>query len=198
MNNHGIICKNNIMIIFLILFIIFILIVLNKKIKLAIDFSVNGFDYNFCININYFFDLITLYKEDFAKYKAKSSKYKKVASKTNLTSKKWMLQYFNIDRINFDLRFGLDDVFVTSMLVPVVSSVLAILMQKYLGKSTKTFSVKPIYNRLFFSIKGAIYISLKPKDIIFLIFRILKDKKERIKKEEKSNIMDDKDFVKTE
>jgi len=186
------------MIIFLILFIIFILILINKKIKLAIDFSVNGFEYNFCVNINYFFDVITLYKEDFAKYKDKFSKYKKEASSMKLSSKKWILEHIDVDRVNIDIGFGLGDVFVTSMTIPVVSSVLAILLQKYLSKTAKRFSVKPIYNKLFLTVKGATYISLRVIDLIYIIFRILNERrKERIKKEKKSNIIFDKDFVRT-
>ena len=186
------------MIIFFSLFIIIILILINKKIKLAIDFSVNGFEYNFCININYFFDVVTLYKEDFAKYKDKFSKYKKEASSMKLSSKKWILEHISVDRINIDIGFGLGDVFVTSMTIPVASSILAILLQKYLSKTTKRFSVKPIYNRLFLTLKGAAYISVRVRDVIYIIFRILNErKKERIKNEKKSNIMFDKDFVKT-
>lgn len=196
MNNHGIICKNNIMIIFFIIFVIFILILLNKKIKLNIDFSIIGFEYNFCISINYFFDLITIYKEDFAKYR---NKYRKTISTPNIKPKKWALEYIDVERINFELKFGLDDIFVTSMFVPVISSIIAIGMQKFLPEASKNFSVKPIYNKFFLSLKGAMYVSIKPKDIIYIVFRILKEKiKERIKNKKTSNIIFDKDFAKTQ
>lgn len=205
MNNHGIICKNNIMIIFLILCVIIILILLNKKVKFNIDFSVIGFEYNFCININYFFDIITLYKEDLLKYKEQfqKSKYaqklKKLKNlknqkekrnfilkalsieKTNL--EKLRLDKINIDRINLKMNLGLQDVFVTSMAIPFLSSVIAILMQKYLSKSTKQFSVKPVYNKFFFSLKSATYVSVKLKDLISIVFKIWKAQNKSIKKE---------------
>ena len=142
--------------------------------------------------------MITLYKEDFAKYKDRFSKYKKEVSTMKLSSKKWILEHIDVDRINIDIAFGLGDVFVTSMAIPVVSSIIAILLQKYLSKTSKRFSVKPMYNKLFLNVKGATYISLRMIDLIYIIFRILKEsKKERIKKEKKTNIMFDKDFVKT-
>jgi len=77
MNNHGIICKNNNMIIFLLILIVIILILLNHKIKLTLDFSLLGFEYYFCIRIHYFVEILTLYKEDFMKYRRKMSKWKR-------------------------------------------------------------------------------------------------------------------------
>lgn len=174
MNNRGIICQNNIMIIFLFLFIIFILILLNKKVRISIDFSVNGLEYNFCININYFFDILTLYKEDFARLKKKT---KKRLKKKKTYFPKWIFKRLDINRINLDIGVGLGDVFVTTMSVPIVSTCVSILMRKYLSKSTKKFSVKPIYNKLFVTAKGSIEASVKLKDVIYMIFRIFKESK---------------------
>ena len=169
MNNHGIICKNNNMIIFLIFLIITIFILINKKVKFAIDFSVIGFEYNFCININYFFDVITLYKEDFIKYQ---KRYKKnTENKKKLQDYQWMFEYLEVNRMNLDAKIGLEDVFVTSMAIPILATVLAIVLQKYFGQSTKRFSIKPVYNKMFFSLKGAIYVSIKLKDMIYIIFK---------------------------
>ena len=143
MNNHGIICKNNNMIIFLIFLIIIILILINKNVKFAIDFSVIGFEYNFCIKINYFFEILTLYKEDLVKYK---NKYKKKDENEKKLKKfqdyKWMFEYFEVNRINLDAKIGLEDVFVTSMVIPMLSTVLAIALQKYFAQSTKKFANK--------------------------------------------------------
>lgn len=170
MNNHGIVCKNNIMIIFFILLISIILILINKKVKFCLDFSVIGFEYNFCININYFWDILTLYKEDILRYKDNLTNKKEYSSKP--IEYKWILDYIDIDRINFETKIGLEDVFITSMSIPLVSSVIAIILEKYFSKTLKKFSVKPIYNKLFFSLKGVTYISIKLKDIIYIILKL--------------------------
>lgn len=169
MNNHGIICKNNTMIIFLCILLIIILILLNKKVKFNIDLSIIGFEYNYCISVNYFIDLITLYKEDLGKYKKQRPKMK---------DNKWFLKYINVERVNFDIRLGLDDVFVTSMIIPIVSTIIPIFLQIYLPKATKRFSIKPIYNKLFFDFKGAAYVSIKLKDLIYVALKIMKTQKE--------------------
>lgn len=177
MNNHGIICKNNNMIIFLIFLIIIILILINKKVKISIDFSVIGFEYNFCISVNYFFDIVTLYKEDILKYKDKlkrNNKSKK--SNKNIKKYKWILEYIQFDRINLETRIGLIDIFVTSMAIPIFSTLLALILQKYFRKSTKRFLVKPVYNELFFSLKGVTDISIKLKDLLIILIKVLKEK----------------------
>ena len=203
MNNHGIICKNNNMIIFFIVLVIFILILINKKVKFDIDFSVIGFEYNFCVNINYFFDIITLYKEDILKYRRKfnkkiqkisninkyfdnensnfsdienqSKKQKQLSKKTK--NYKWIVKYINVDRINIESQIGVDDVFVTSMIIPTLSSILAIVFQKYFPQATKRFLINPVYNKFYFGTKGAIYITIKLKDVIYIVFRSLKERK---------------------
>lgn len=179
MNNHTNICQNINMIIFLIFLISFILILINKKVKFNIDFSIIGFEYNFCVNVNYFFDVITLYKEDLLKYKKDLSQQDKFS--VNINNYKWIIDYLDIDRINLDLKIGLADVFFTSMTIPVISSIVAILLQKYCETSTKTFSVKPVYNKLFFSLKGATYITVKMKDMIYIVFKILKNNRKKVK-----------------
>ena len=157
MNNHVNICQNiNMIIFFIILVILISLILINKKVKFAIDFSIIGFEYNFCVNINYFFDIITLYKEDLLKYKNNIKKQKNYSSK--IIDYKWIIKHINFERINFETKIGLADVFFTSMAIPIVSSTFAIVLQKYFPTSTKTFSVKPVYNKLFLSTKGAIYV----------------------------------------
>lgn len=175
MNNHIIICKNNYMIIFLIILFIIILIMLNKKVKINIDFSTIGLEYNFCVNINYFLDIITLYKEDFFKYKEKFKKNKN--HQTNLKSYKWILKYIDIEKINIETKIGLYDILATSITIAVISTILAIILQKKFMKTVKQFSVKPVYNQYFFSLKGALYISVRMKDIIYIIFKIWKNNK---------------------
>ena len=195
MNNRVNICQNINMIIFLIVLVILIsLILINKKVKFAIDFSIIGFEYNFCVNINYFFDIITLYKEDLLKYKNNIKKQKNYSSK--IIDYKWIIKHINFERINFETKIGLADVFFTSMAIPIVSSTFAIVLQKYFPTSTKTFSVKPVYNKLFLSTKGAIYVSIKLKEIIYIIFKLWKISKEKnvekvmsIKNTKKSNII---------
>ncbi|MBO5142547.1 MAG: hypothetical protein J6C46_06055 [Clostridia bacterium] len=197
MNNRVNICQNINMIIFLIVLVILIsLILINKKVKFAIDFSIIGFEYNFCVNINYFFDIITLYKEDLLKYKNNIKKQKNYSSK--IIDYKWIIKHINFERINFETKIGLADVFFTSMAIPIVSSTFAIVLQKYFPTSTKTFSVKPVYNKLFLSTKGAIYVSIKLKEIIYIIFKLWKISKEKnvekvmsIKNTKKSNIIYD-------
>ena len=197
MNNRVNICQNINMIIFLIVLVILIsLILINKKVKFAIDFSIIGFEYNFCVNINYFFDIITLYKEDLLKYKNNIKKQKNYSSK--IIDYKWIIKHINFERINFETKIGLADVFFTSMAIHIVSSTFAIVLQKYFPTSTKTFSVKPVYNKLFLSTKGAIYVSIKLKEIIYIIFKLWKISKEKnvekvmsIKNTKKSNIIYD-------
>lgn len=197
MNNHVNICQNiNMIIFFIILVILISLILINKKVKFAIDFSIIGFEYNFCVNINYFFDIITLYKEDLIKYKNKIKEQKNYSSKT--VDYKWLIKHISIERINFETKIGLADVFFTSMVIPFISSTIAIVLQKYFPTSTKTFSVKPVYNKLFLSTKGAIYVSIKMKEIIYIIFKLWKISKENngkkvmgIKNTKKSNIIYD-------
>ena len=68
--------------------------------------------------------------------------------------------------------------FVTSMAIPILATVLAIVLEKHFAQSTKRFSIKPVYNKMFFSLKGAIYVSIKLKDMIYIIFKeIFKNKK---------------------
>ena len=197
MNNRVNICQNINMIIFLIVLVILIsLILINKKVKFAIDFSIIGFEYNFCVNINYFFDIITLYKEDLLKYKNNIKKQKNYSSK--IIDYKWIIKHINFERLNFETKIGRADVFFTSMAIPIVSSTFAIVLQKYFPTSTKTFSVKPVYNKLFLSTKGAIYVSIKLKEIIYIIFKLWKISKEKnvekvmsIKNTKKSNIIYD-------
>lgn len=197
MNNHVNICQNiNMIIFFIILVILISSILINKKVKFAIDFSIIGFEYNFCVNINYFFDIITLYKEDLIKYKNKIKEQKYYSSKT--VDYKWLIKLISFERINFETKIGLADVFFTSMVIPFISSTFAIVLQKYFPTSTKTFSVKPVYNKLFLSTKGAIYVSIKMKEIIYIIFKLWKISKENngkkvmgIKNTKKSNIIYD-------
>ncbi len=166
------------MIIFLILLFIIILILLNKKVKFTIDFSIIGFEYHFCINIHYFWDIATLYKEDILKQKEKIKKYKT----TKMQDNKWILDFIAVNRIVLDMKIGLQDVFVTSMVIPLISTILAILIQKFCPESTKQFSVKPVYNKFFFSTKGAVYFSIKLKDILYCIFKLAIEKKKAEKK----------------
>lgn len=194
MNNHANICQNINMIIFLIFFISASLILLNKKVKFNIDFSVIGFEYNFCITINYFFDVITLYKEDILKYKSRFAKkiennnikennrniniksnkghhsFSKI--KENINKYKWIMDFLNIERINLEAKIGILDVFFTSMIIPFISTISAILLQKYCKTSTKTFSINPVYNELFLSVKGATYITVKFKDVLYIAYKI--------------------------
>lgn len=188
MNNHGIICKNNIMIIFLFFLITSILIFLNKKIKFDIDFSIVGFEYNFAIKINYFFDIATLYKEDFIKLKKKWGKPKATRSGVNkknyinLKKYKWVKEYINIERINLETNIGLDNVFLTSIAIPFVSTALAMVLQVFLPETVKQFNVKPVYNQLFFALKSAVYIEIKPKDLIYVILKVRKINKKSMNK----------------
>jgi len=177
MNNHGIICKNNTMIIFIVFLIIVSLIFLNKKVIINIDLSTINFEYNFCINIKYFFDVVTLYKEDILKYINKLRKREK-KEKQNY---KWIFKYINVDRINFDTKIGLGDTFVTSLSIPVVSTFFAIILERYFSKSSKRFDVKPVYNEFLFCLKGTVYLSLKLKDVIYIIFKVLSKQKNKIK-----------------
>lgn len=182
MNNHTNICQNINMIIFLIFLISGILILINKKVRVNVDFSVIGFEYNFCITINYFFDVITLYKEDVLKYKNKYDTRSKDISKKrkNINDYKWIIELFNIERINFEAKIGIADVFFTSMLIPFVSTFVAVLLEKYCKTSTKVFSIKPVYNELFFCLKGATYITVKLKDVIYIVYKIWKESKIKV------------------
>ena len=189
MNNHVIIGKNNNMIIFLIFLIIVILILINIKVKVNIDFSIIGFEYNFCINIHYFMDVITIYKEDLLKYKNKLRKlFRDIENNPNNSKKqshannyKFLFEYVNFEKINFDAYIGLNDVFFTSMVIPIISSLVAIVLQKEFSTTSKRFSIKPIYNKLYFYLKGSTNISIKPKDIIYIIIRIWKNNKKETK-----------------
>ena len=177
MNNHGIICKNNTMIIFIVFLIIVSLIFLNKKVIINIDLSIINFEYNFCINIKYFFDVVTLYKEDILKYRNK-------IKKNNIDKKNdynWLFKYSNVDKINFETRIGLGDTFVTSLSIPVVSTFFAIILERYFSKRSKRFDVKPVYNEFLFCLKGTVYLSLKLKDVIYIIFKVLRKQKNKIK-----------------
>ena len=103
----------------------------------------------------------------------KSNKQKK--ERKAIQEYKWILKYVDVDRINLDINIGIDDVFITSMTIPVLSTVLAIILEKYFSKSTKRFLVKPIYNKLFFSLKNSTYITIKLKDIIYILFKFWKE-----------------------
>lgn len=160
MNNHGIICKNNTMIIFLLVLGIIIFILLNQKVKFHLNFSVLGLEYYFCVSIHYFFEITTLYKEDFVRYRQKAKQKKKQ------TKKKWELSSFDVERIQFEMRVGMGDPFVTSMVIPFLATMTSILLQKYFAPSSKQFSIRPVPNRFFFSTKGAVSVSIKLKDLL--------------------------------
>ena len=152
------------MIIFWIILIILMVILLYHKVKLNIDFSILGFDYYFCIRVHYFWDLFTIYKEDVMKYKNRNKNQMK------MKEEKWILPYIKIERVIFKVKIGAGDTFVTSMLVPLFSTVSAIFLQKFLPQSAKNFSVHPVFNRFFFSMKGTTYLSIPLKDLIYIFF----------------------------
>lgn len=163
MNNHGIICKNNNMIIFLLFLVIIIFILLNQRVKFDVNFSILGVEYYFCVTVNYFFEIITLYKEDFMKYRKKAVKIK---------CEEWPLEYFKVEKILYETKVGLEDPFITSIIVSILSTISAILLHKYLPESSKQFKVQPVYNKFFFSTKGAILFSIKLKDLLYILFHI--------------------------
>ena len=177
MNNHGIICKNNNMIIFLLILIISI-ILLNQKVKLDINFSILNLEYYFCVRIYYIFEIVTLYKEDFNK---KNKKQNKIKDKNKLGMIKDFkgkidalpLHYFNVEQIHYEMKIGLYDSVVTSLIIPILSTLSAISLQKYFPKASKQFSIEPKYNDFFFSTKGVVKVSVKLQHILYLLIHVL-------------------------
>lgn len=151
------------MIIFFVLIGIGILIgiALQHKVEFQVDASMVGVEYQYCIHIRYFVELATIYREDLSKRRKTTSSWK---------WEKWMYDAFQVEHVDFQVRVGLGDAFVTSMVVPLLSTVLAIALQVYLPNSTKTFSIRPVYNEFFFSVKGVAYLSIPLKDLLSLLF----------------------------
>lgn len=155
------------MIWFWIILIILAAIVICQKVKFNIDVSLSGFDYYFCIHVSFFKYLFTIYKEDIMKYlqRKKNNNSNQVKNKQI----KQMLKYFDVERIIFQINIGAYDPLITSMAVPLVSTIFAIFLQKYFPQSIKKFRVEPIYNKWYLAIKGTMYISIPLKDLCYLL-----------------------------
>ena len=186
MNNHGIICKNNNMIIFLLILIIGI-VLLNQKVRLDINFSVLNLEYYFCIRIHYFIVILTLYKEDFNKKNKKPKNINKFKILKNFKEKIDVLplHYLEVEKIHYEMKVGLYDAVATSLIVPFLSTLSAISLQKYFPRASKKFVIEPQYNDFFFSTKGVIKFSVKLKHILYLLLYTWLNRNDFLK--EKSN-----------
>ncbi len=101
--------------------------------------------------------------------KVKSQEEIKQARKRKLqdTVKKLSLvrNYIYIEKTKIKISLGMQDNFVTSMAVPLVSTVLAIGLQVGMPEAFKSFEVKPVQDCFFFSLKGTTTCSIPLKDI---------------------------------
>jgi len=57
------------------------------------------------------------------------------------------------------------------MLIPILSTIFAITLQKYLPQTSKQFLIQPQFNDFFLSAKGSVDVSIKLKDLIYLFIR---------------------------
>ncbi|MFR5312918.1 MAG: hypothetical protein ACLTGH_00600 [Clostridia bacterium] len=105
--------------------------------------------------------------------------------------KKEILKHFSdiqVNKLNLKIKIGTENVFFTSMIIPIVSSIISIiLMKKITNVEKQKYVVEPIYlNQNILEILISGIFEIKMIHIISIIY-ILKQKEEGVKKNERTS-----------
>ena len=162
------------MIIFL-LIVLLIIFILNKKLKFIVNFTTKGLNYDLYITFSFLGKDITLRKNELLKLKDKMNRKRKKKLETDKSKKK--INYINVlkalqfNKINLSARIGINDALLTSMIVPVTSTVLATMLEMFFPSSIKRFAIRPVYNKFHFELNGEVYISVKLGELMLVILK---------------------------
>lgn len=95
-----------------------------------------------------------------------------------------ILKKVKFDKINFVLKIGLIDVFLTNDVIVIISSAFPMVIKNKVKRKKLNYKILPEYNKLNFYLSGTIKFSIKSLELREFIFRILSNRLDiiRIKK----------------
>lgn len=104
---------------------------------------------------------------------------KKINNKFNI---KYIIKIFEVKKINLLINFGTKDALLTSIIVPIFSTIISMIYYK-INEKDSYFKINPLYiDKNIFEIKLKCIISIKVVHIIYIICKIIRkrvDKNER-------------------
>lgn len=113
----------------------------------------------------------------YSKQKLEKIDAKKLMEKLPKSNKEKIkiLQIINLKRVNLYLEIGMQDVMITTMLIPILATILSIIFAKISNKQNCYYKLQPIYiDKNIYKINLNCIISIKLIHIINIMWRILR------------------------
>lgn len=177
--------------IFIALIIVSILFLLPIKIKISFAYDSNTSDFNLVINslygwlkYNYKSSLTNALGKIASNYPNKQDNKKHIDRAKYIFPKirKSLVKHIKISEMRFKIGLGVDDAFITSIIISIVSIISGCFFS-YLNKkiliNISEMQMLPLYNSMQLSINSNCIIETKLGYIIIIIIRILMDKPKR-------------------